>query len=37
MNRIAAGRLAMLLHRHLYRTVFVRSSPLGGWFVPRTF
>lgn len=35
-SRISAGRLAMLLHNHLYRTVYVRASPLGGWFLQRT-
>lgn len=35
MNRISLPRLRTLLHHRLYRTVAIRASICGGWFVPR--
>lgn len=35
MNRISLFRLHTLLHAQLYRTVAIRASVGGGWFVQR--
>ena len=35
MNSISLSRLRSLLHCHLYRTVAIRASFGGGWFVQR--
>lgn len=35
MNRISLFRLRSLLHHQLYRTVAIRASIGGGWFVQR--
>ncbi len=35
MNRISLSRLRSLLHHRLYRTVAIRASIGGGWFVQR--